>query len=87
MDTRVLESVDIGVTLSEDPLWTPHVDNTGTKASRTLGFLRRNMFHCTDKVQEWIYNALLPTCPLQLQLGNKGEPAMSATTIGIESLQ
>ena len=48
-----------GVTLSEDLTWTPHVDNTAAKASRTLGFLKRNLFHCTDKVRERTYNTLV----------------------------
>ena len=55
-----LESVEsanyLGVTLSEDLSWTPHVDNTAAKAFRTLGFLRRNMFHCTDRVRERTYS-------------------------------
>ena len=49
----------LGVTLSEDLSWTSHVDNTAVKASRTLGFLRLNLFHCTDKVRERTYNALV----------------------------
>ena len=49
----------LGVTLSEDLSWTPHEDNTAAKASRTLGFLRRNMSHCTDQVRERTYNALV----------------------------
>ena len=60
---HTLESVNgakyFGVTLSEDLSWTSHVDNTAAKASRTLGFLRRNMSHCTDKVRERTYNALV----------------------------
>ena len=48
-----------GVTLSEDLSWIPHVGNTAAKASKTLGFLRRNMFHCTDRVRERTYNALV----------------------------
>ena len=60
---NTLESVDgakyLGVTLSEDLSWTPRVDNTAAKASRTLGFLRRSMSHCTDKVRERTYNALV----------------------------
>ena len=50
---------NLGVTLSEDLSWTPHVDNTAAKASRTLQFLRRNMSHCTHKVRERTYNALV----------------------------
>ena len=60
---HTLEAVDtancLGVTLSEDLSWTPHVDNTAAKASKILGFLRRNMFHCTNRVRERTYNALV----------------------------
>ena len=35
------------------------MDNTVTKASRTQGFLRPNMFQCTDKVRERAYNVLV----------------------------
>ena len=59
-NVHTLESVEsanyLGVTLSEDLSWTPHVDNTAAKAFRTLGFLRRNMFHCTDRVRERTYS-------------------------------
>ena len=59
-NVHTLESVEranyLGVTLSEDLSWTPHVDNTAAKALRTLGFLRRNMFHCTDSVRERTYS-------------------------------
>ena len=47
------------VALSEDPSWTPHVDNIAVKASKTPTFLRRNMFHCTDRVRERTYNVLV----------------------------
>ena len=44
---HTLESVEsaqyLGVTLSEDLSRTPHVVNTATKASKTLGFLSQNM--------------------------------------------
>ena len=60
---HTLESVEgtkyHGVTPREDLSWTPHMDNTAAKASRKLGFLRRNMFHCTGKVRERTYNALI----------------------------
>ena len=60
---HTLEAVEsakyLGVTISEDLSWTPHVDNTASKALKTLGFLRRNMYHCTNRVRERTYNALV----------------------------
>ena len=60
---HTLEAVEtakyLGVTLSEDLSWPPHFENTAAKASKTLGFLRRNMFHCTNRVRERTYNALV----------------------------
>ena len=34
-------------------------ENTAAKASKTLGFLRRDMFHFTNRVRERTYNALV----------------------------
>ena len=60
---HTLEAVETAkylmVTLTEDLSWTPHVGNTAAKASKTLGFLRRNMFHCTERVRERTYNVLV----------------------------
>ena len=57
---EALESAKyLGVTISEDLSWTPHVDNTASKALKTLGFLRRNMYHCTNRVRERTYNILV----------------------------
>ena len=91
----------LGVTLSEYLSWTPHMDDNAAKVSWTLGFLRQNMFHCTDKVRQRTYNALvLPVFTyaaaawdpyLSRDINSLGqvqrrEPDMSATTIGIEPL-
>jgi hypothetical protein len=56
-----LEVVDsnkyLGVTLSEDLSWRKHVEATSSKASRTLGFMRRNFRDCNKSVREqaWVY--------------------------------
>jgi hypothetical protein len=34
----------LGVELSEDLAWEPHINKAISKANRTLGFLRRNYF-------------------------------------------
>jgi len=51
-----LEVVDsskyLGVALSEDLSWRRHVEATSSKASRTLGFLRRNFRDCNKSVSE-----------------------------------
>ena len=45
-----LENVEsikyLGVTITTDLRWNTHVSNVCTKANRTLGFLRRNLYSC-----------------------------------------
>ena len=48
LEGTVLENVEnikyLGVTIISDLKWNTHISNVCTKANRTLGFLRRNMF-------------------------------------------
>jgi hypothetical protein len=58
-----LEVVDtgkyLGVTLSEDLSWRKHVEATSFKASRTLGFMRRNFRDCNKSVREQAYTTMV----------------------------
>ena len=45
--------------VSHDLSWHTHVDATAAKASKTLGFLRRNLNECTKEVKETAYTALV----------------------------
>ena len=63
---HILESVDsakyLGVHVSQDMSWQTHVNKTAAKASSTLGFLRRNLYSCTQDVRERTYSMfVLPT--------------------------
>ena len=56
LEGTVLENVDIikylGVTITSDLKWNSHIRNVCSKANRTLGFLRRNLFSCPKDVKE-----------------------------------
>ncbi|VDI51570.1 Hypothetical predicted protein [Mytilus galloprovincialis] len=58
-----LEVVDsgkyLGVTISQDLQWNKHINNTTGKATRTLGFLRRNLGRCEPSVKNTAYCALI----------------------------
>ena len=60
---HVLDVVDcnkyLGVNISEDLNWKKHVDYTAAKASRTLGFLRRNLRDCSKEVRSSAFNAMV----------------------------
>ena len=43
------------VTITNDLRWNTHVSNICTKANRTLGFLRRNLYACPQEVKEAAY--------------------------------
>ena len=48
-----------GVTISDDLQWGKHVQATAAKASRTLGFLRRNFRDCSKRVRETTYKTMV----------------------------
>ena len=58
-----LENVEsikyLGVTITSDLRWNTHVRNVCTKANRTLGFLRRNLYSCPQEVKEAAYKGLV----------------------------
>ena len=49
----------MGVTITSDLKWNTHISNVCTKANRTLGFLRRNLYSCPPDVKEAAYEGLL----------------------------
>lgn len=49
----------LGVTISSDLRWRQHVSNTSAKATRTLNFVRRNIYHCRPEVKSLAYTSLI----------------------------
>ena len=59
-DLENVESIEyLGVTITSDLRWNTHVSNVCTKANRTLGFLRRNLYSCPQEVKEAAYKGLV----------------------------
>ena len=62
LEGTVLENVEnkyLGVTITNDLRWNAHVSNVCTKANRTLGYLRRSLYACAQKVKEAAYKGLV----------------------------
>ena len=63
LEGTVLENVEsikyLGVTITSDLKWNSHIRNMCSKANRTLGFLRRNIFSCPQDVKEAAYKTLV----------------------------
>ena len=63
LECTVLENVEsikyLGVIITKDLKWNTHISNVCTKANRTLGFLRRNLFSCPQDVREAAYKVLV----------------------------
>ena len=49
----------LGVTITNDLKWNTHISSVCTKANRTLGFLRRNLYSCPPDVKEAAYKGLV----------------------------
>ena len=45
--------------MTSDLRWNTHVSNVCTKANRTIGFLRRNLYSCPQEVKEAAYKGLV----------------------------
>ena len=63
LEGMVLENVDsikyVGVSISHDLRWNTHISNMCTKANRTIGFIRRNLYQCPQDVKEAAYKGLV----------------------------
>ena len=58
-DLENVERIKYLVTITNDLKWNTHVSNVCTKANRTLGFLRRNLYSCHQQVKEAAYKGLV----------------------------
>ena len=59
-DLENVESIKyLGVTITSDLRWNTYVSNVCTKANRTLGFLRRDLYYCPQEVKEAAYEGLV----------------------------
>ena len=73
LEGTVLENVEsieyLGVTITSDIKWNSHIRNVCSKAKRTLGFLRRNLFSCPQDVKEAAYKSLVRPMSMEAQFG------------------
>ncbi len=60
---EILKQVDktkyLGVTISDDLSWSPHVEYIANKANKVLGVLRRNLKHCPAELKETAYLSMV----------------------------
>ena len=86
---HTLEVVDsskyFGVTIKDDLSWGTHIQNTVSKANRTLGFLRRNMKDCTKPVKDLTYKAMIR--PTMEYSSTVWDPALQTHIATLEQVQ
>ena len=89
LEGTVLENVEsikyLGVTISNDLRWNTHVSNICTKANRTLGFLRQNLYFCPQEVKEAAYKGLV--CPVLEYSGSVWDPSGEGLQNELEKVQ
>ena len=49
----------LGLNISTNLSWTPHIDNVAKKANNTNAFLRRNISTCPSKIKEQCYRTMV----------------------------
>ena len=63
LDQHILEQVKtnpyLGLKISDDLKWSSHTSKITSKASCTLGFLRRNLRQCSQECKKWAYLAMV----------------------------
>ena len=86
---HTLEVVDSGKYLwahiSNDLTWHTQADATADKASKTLGFLRRNLHECTKDVKKATYTALVR--PILEYTSPARDPSSNEDTAKLEKVQ
>lgn len=59
LNNHILEEVQdnpyLGLQISSDMKWSTHINKVARKAQSTLGFLRRNLRHCTENCRKTAY--------------------------------
>ncbi len=55
--SKVPNTKYLGVTISQNLQWEEHVNNISARASKTLGFLRRNLQGCPKEFKQLAYSA------------------------------
>ena len=89
LEGTVLENVEsikyLGVTITNYLRWNIHVSNICTKANRTLGFLRRNVYSCPQEVKEAAYKGLVH--PILDYSGSVWDPSGVGLQNELEKLQ
>ena len=81
-------SKSLGVTIKDDLSWGrgwAHIQNTVSKANRTLGFLRRNMKGCTKPVKDLTYKAMIN--PTMQYSRTVWDPALQTHITALEQVQ
>jgi len=73
------------VEVSDDLSWNKHVENTAKKASCALGFLRRNLRHCSREVKTKCYNTFVR--PITEYASCVWDPLTQKNTDKIEAVQ
>ena len=86
---HTLEVVDsgkyLGVNMSSDLSLHTHIDATTAKASKTLGFLRRNLSECTKQVKSAAYTSLV--CPTLEYASAAWDPSSVEDITKLEKVQ
>lgn len=63
LDSTILKNVQstpyLGILLSDDMKWSPHISSITKKANSTLGFLRRNLRRCPPNCRQQAYLSLI----------------------------
>ena len=56
---QVSENPYLGLIIQDDLQWSSHINKICSKASKTLGFIRRNLKHCSENFKETAYISLV----------------------------
>ena len=75
----------LGVDLSHDLTWNSHINRIATKANRTLGFLRRNIYQCPTHIKDMAYKTLVR--PILDYCSSVWDPHTSTLIKQLESIQ